>query len=182
MSPRLRAGSHGLEYIVYSPNIGAKFGRELKNGENSTKAGHEITVSQEDIREIQKAKGAFLSGARMLMQVKDLKTGELEEILIAGAFGTYIDIENALFIGLFPDSVLTKIHQIGNAAGMGAQALLINTDLRAEAEDLRQTLKYVEISDVKDFAKEFAESMIFPHRDLNVFPSLKEKYKDLPMR
>ena len=115
----------GYEYVVHSWDTPAIF-----NTIDSESPQQEIVITQGDIREIQKAKGAFLSGARLLLNQEQAQNSELDQILIAGAFGNYIHKENAKFIGLIPDINLTNIRQIGNAAGIGAQMLLMNTDLR----------------------------------------------------
>ncbi|HEY0087498.1 MAG TPA: ASKHA domain-containing protein, partial [Candidatus Lokiarchaeia archaeon] len=89
--------------------------------------------------------------------------------------------ENAKFIGMIPDIPNEKIFQIGNAAGMGAQICLLNKDFRIKAEKLLKVIKYVEISTKKEFQKEFAEAMYFPHFNLKYFPSLIE-YSNIPKR
>ena len=142
----------------------------------------EIVITQDDIREVQKAKGAFLAGARLLFAARKLKQKDIDQILIAGAFGTYIRAENARFIGLIPDLNLDKINQIGNAAGAGARALLMNSDLRLLAEKLPHTVRFVEIANEPAFSREYAYSMIFPHHDIDLFPSVKEEYENIPYR
>jgi uncharacterized 2Fe-2S/4Fe-4S cluster protein (DUF4445 family) len=175
--PRIRKRDDGYEYIICSPELIL-----LDNNGAEIEASNEIVFTQSDVREFQKAKGAFLSGARLLIESFDNEKVEIEQILIAGAFGTYIHKENALFIGLFPDIALDKIIQIGNAAGEGSKTLLMNTDLRVLAEELSHSVGYVEIAGNPNFQKEFAESMIFPHKNLDVFPSIESEYKDKPYR
>ncbi|MHA1272022.1 MAG: ASKHA domain-containing protein [Promethearchaeota archaeon] len=147
--------------------------------------GKEITLTQNDIRQIQMAKAAFYSGYRVIL--KYLKTNqndlipELKQILLAGAFGSYIKCENAKFIGMIPDLPDKNIKQIGNAAGIGAQMCLINKNLRKKAEKLIKDIQYVEIATKKEFQKEFALAMYFPHYNLDLFPNLKE-YEKIPLR
>jgi len=141
-----------------------------------------ISISQEDIRQLQMAKGAFYSGTNILL--KYLKGGsdiKIKQIFLAGAFGNYIDKENAKFIGMIPDIPSGKIFQIGNAAGTGAQHCLLNKDLRKKAQDLLKKIQYVEIATKKEFQMEYAEAMYFPHRKLDLFPSLKE-YENIKVR
>ena len=175
--PRIRRTDDGYEYVVHSWDTPAIF-----NTIDSESPQQEIVITQGDIREIQKAKGAFLSGARLLLNQEQAQNSELDQILIAGAFGNYIHKENAKFIGLIPDIDLTNIRQIGNAAGIGAQMLLMNTDLRRKADELSNKVKYVEIANLPEFQKEFGNSMIFPHRNLDEFPSLKDDYNSIPFR
>jgi uncharacterized 2Fe-2S/4Fe-4S cluster protein (DUF4445 family) len=143
-----------------------------------------ITISQSDVRELQMAKGAFFSGASLILKhLNRANNSELEikQILLAGAFGNYINKYNAKFIGMIPDIPDEKIFQIGNAAGVGAQNCLLNVDLRKKARKLQEKIHYVEIAVEKDFQKEYASAMYFPHLNMNLFPNLKE-YAHIPKR
>jgi uncharacterized 2Fe-2S/4Fe-4S cluster protein (DUF4445 family) len=137
----------------------------------------EIRISQADIRQIQMAKGAFYSGTQLILNTLNNHNNSempIEQVFLAGAFGNYIDKENARFIGMIPDLPNDKIFQIGNAAGVGAQYCLINKNLREKAEKLARKVKYVEIAIQPNFQREYAEAMYFPHMNLENFPSLKE--------
>ncbi|MFX1391514.1 MAG: ASKHA domain-containing protein [Promethearchaeota archaeon] len=149
-----------------------------KKGE--TAMNKEISISQSDIREMQMAKAAFYSGYRIIMNHLS-KNRNIEQILLAGAFGNYINAHNAKFIGMIPDIPDSRIFQIGNAAGIGAQYCLLNKKLREKAQKLLQEIKYIEIALEKDFQREYAEAMYFPHLNLDLFPSLTE-YIDIPRR
>jgi len=162
--------SESIEFLLTDPS--------------DTLINHPITISQKDIREIQMAKGAFFSGARMIMQYLDRRhelKDSVSQIFLAGAFGNYINKENAKFIGMIPDIPNEFIFQIGNAAGIGAQNALLDTDLRKKADTLLHRTHYVEIAVEENFQKEFAHAMYFPHMNLNLFPSLEE-YKHIPKR
>ncbi len=145
-----------------------------------TSINKEISINQKDIREIQMAKAAFYSGFRII--INHLKKNQnIQQIFLAGAFGNYIDASNAKFIGMIPDIPHNNIFQIGNAAGIGAQYFLLNKDLRNKAQSLLDDINYVEIATEKNFQKEYAEAMYFPHLNLDLFPSLTE-YNDIPKR
>jgi uncharacterized 2Fe-2S/4Fe-4S cluster protein (DUF4445 family) len=152
---------------------------------DETSIGREITLSQDDIRQIQMAKAAFFSGTRIILgelnQAKKDGKYQIKQIFLAGAFGNYINKENAKFIGMIPDISNDKILQIGNAAGIGAQYALLNKDLRSKADQLVKKIKYIEIAIKKEFQREYAEAMYFPHLNLDYFPSLKE-YENIPKR
>ncbi|MBN2156312.1 MAG: DUF4445 domain-containing protein [Candidatus Lokiarchaeota archaeon] len=171
---RVLYSSNGdLNYIIYdSEKDGIYFEDDRKK--------FTIGISQKDIRQLQLAKGAFLSGAYLLN--KQYPSENLEQILLAGAFGSYIDKENARIIGLFPEITPTKIYQIGNAAGLGAQICLKDQNMRKFANEIANKVEYFEIASSKDFQKEFALSMYFPHYELHRFPSLRTIYQDLPIR
>ncbi len=145
-----------------------------------TSINKEISISQNDIRQIQMAKAAFYSGMRIIMNHLGKKQ-VIEQVFLAGAFGNYINASNAKFIGMIPDISDPQIFQIGNAAGIGAQHCLLNKDLRHIARNLLNKIKYVEIAIEKEFQKEYAEAMYFPHLNLKFFPSLIE-YEDIPKR
>jgi uncharacterized 2Fe-2S/4Fe-4S cluster protein (DUF4445 family) len=152
--------------------------------EHETPMDSPITLSLQDIREIQMAKGAFYSGARLLLnhlEEKHKKEFKIEQVFLAGAFGNYIDKENARFIGMIPDIESDKIYQIGNAAGTGAQYCLINKNYRKKATNLLEKIEYIEIAVEEKFQREYAEAMYFPHMNLDLFPNLK-LYETIPKR
>ena len=145
-----------------------------------TSIGKEIKISQNDIRQIQMAKAAFYSGTRLIL--KHLNTNlEIKQVFLAGAFGNYINKYNAKFIGMIPDILDENIFQIGNAAGTGAQSILLNKDLREKVKKLLRKIKYVEIATKEEFQKEYTDAMYFPHFNLELFPTLKE-YNNIPKR
>jgi uncharacterized 2Fe-2S/4Fe-4S cluster protein (DUF4445 family) len=145
-----------------------------------TSLNRNITISQSDIRQLQMAKAAFYAGMRMMLMDLNIKD-EIKQIYLAGAFGNYIDKDNTKFIGMIPDINSDKIFQIGNAAGIGAQNCLLNIDLRKKSMQMLKKIQYVEIATKKEFQREFAEAMYFPHMNLDLFPNLKE-YRDIPKR
>ena len=145
-----------------------------------TSLNKDITITQNDIRQLQMAKAAFYSGAKLILNKLGANL-KIQQIFLAGAFGSYINVKNAKFIGMIPDIQDEKIHQIGNAAGMGAQHCLLNKELRKKAQELLNRILYVEIAIEEGFQKEYVEAMYFPHINLNFFPSLFE-YRDIPKR
>jgi uncharacterized 2Fe-2S/4Fe-4S cluster protein (DUF4445 family) len=182
-NPRIRQRNNMWEFIIHS-GVTPALMNSGNNGSIKPNNGivHEIVFTQEDVREVQKAKGAFLSGAKILMADKKQAAGPIEHIYLAGAFGTYIKKENALFIGLIPDIDLNKVDQIGNACGIGAQMLLMNTNIKKQAEEISQQIKYIELAQLESFQGEFARAMHFPHHDLSLFPSLQKQYENIPER
>ncbi len=133
----------------------------------NTAIDSDITISQKDIREVQKAKGAMQAGARILMDKMSIE--KLDKIFLAGAFGNYIDKDSALKIGLFPDCDLEKVESIGNAAGYGAQMALMSTEKREEAEEIPGIVKYFELASSEKFQEEFIDAMYFPHKDESLY-------------
>jgi uncharacterized 2Fe-2S/4Fe-4S cluster protein (DUF4445 family) len=100
----------------------------------SGEGGNEVTFTQKDVEQLQLAKGAIRTGIEVLLSRNGLVKDHIDEIILAGAFGTYLDVNSALAIGLLPDIPRDKIHQVGNAAGMGAKLALISGAMREEAK------------------------------------------------
>ncbi|NVM47009.1 MAG: ATP-binding protein, partial [Candidatus Lokiarchaeota archaeon] len=123
-----------------------------------TSIGKEIKISQNDIRQIQMAKAAFYSGTRLILKHLDTKL-EIKRVFLAGAFGNYINKYNAKFIGMIPDISDENIFQIGNAAGTGAQLVLLNKNLREKVKKLIKKIQYIEIATKKEFQKEYTDAM-----------------------
>lgn len=132
--------------------------------------GKDIVVTQKDIRQIQLAKGALYAGCKILM--KRLGLEKVDKVKIAGAFGTHVDAVKALITGLFPDCAVEKIESIGNAAGDGCRATLLNLAKRAEADWCSQNVEYIELTLADSFQTDFVEAMEVPHMN-DAFPHLK---------
>ncbi len=165
----------GYCYILYK----SEWDDEVLQLDTTKKIINEIIISQNDVAQIQLAKGAFLSSAYLLLRMENKNQSNLEQVLLAGGFGTYINKKNAAFIGLFPEVESGNIFQIGNSAGIGAQLLLKNFEQRVFANEIAYKIKYHEIASSPLFKKEYALSLYFPHYELDKFPSIKEDYKDL---
>ncbi len=121
-----------------------------------------ITFSQKDIRQVQTAKSAILTGAKILLDITCIKPDDIDRILLAGAFGNYINPKSALRIGLLPEIPVSRIHQVGNTAGLGAKMMLLSSDVRQIAESIAKMVTQVELASRTDFGEIFIESTIFP--------------------
>jgi uncharacterized 2Fe-2S/4Fe-4S cluster protein (DUF4445 family) len=118
--------------------------------------GEDIVLTQMDIRELQLAKGAIRAGINILLKVAGLSVNELDRVLLAGAFGNFIDKSSAKTIGILPDIDLTKVISLGNAAGEGARMALCDRHaLKVTADALAFGTQYIEISSHPDFQEEF---------------------------
>jgi uncharacterized 2Fe-2S/4Fe-4S cluster protein (DUF4445 family) len=123
--------------------------------------GRAVTVTQRDIRELQLAKGAIRCGIDALLQDAGITASELKQVIIAGAFGTYIDVESAMIIGLLPQVPPERVSQVGNAAGTGARLALISRAYREEGGELARRVRYLELARTPRFMRNFAEAMSF---------------------
>ncbi|MCK5560353.1 MAG: DUF4445 domain-containing protein [Thermoplasmata archaeon] len=128
---------------------------------DQTQTGKPITLTQQDIREVQLTKAAINAGIQILMAELRVRHQDLSEVLMAGAFGNYINKSSALTIKLLPDIPLEKLKTIGNAAGSGAKLALLSITERDRAEDIAKNIEYIELSDNKEFQDLFVESMGF---------------------
>ncbi len=132
--------------------------------------GKDIVITQKDVRQIQLAKGALYAGCKLM--VKRMGLEKVDTVKIAGAFGTHVDREKALIMGLFPDCEIEKIQSVGNAAGDGCRAALLNVKKRVEANWCSRNVEYIELTVEPNFQQEFMEAMQLPHMT-DEFPHLK---------
>jgi uncharacterized 2Fe-2S/4Fe-4S cluster protein (DUF4445 family) len=154
-TPRLRSTDGKPEFVIAWPDETALDGA--------------ITISQQDVRNVQLAKGALYAGAKILM--KKLGIEKLERVVLAGAFGSYIDKTEAMILGMFPDCDLDCVSSVGNAAGDGARIVLLDRDKRLEAEEMARRVEYIELTLAKEFQEEFTSAMFIPHMT-DAFPHL----------
>ncbi len=143
--PRLRRSQEGPEFV-------------LVGGEESG-TGKDIVITRGDIGEIQLAKGAIRAGINILLREANLSARDVEKVVVAGAFGTYIDISSAVRIGMFPSLPEGRFLQVGNAAGTGARLALLSKSLRSKAGEIARQVKYLELSNHPHFSEEFARAM-----------------------
>ncbi|MEM3640931.1 MAG: ASKHA domain-containing protein [Candidatus Bathyarchaeia archaeon] len=149
-SPRIRRGGEGLEFVIA--------------WRNETATGTDIIITQKDIREIQLAKAAIYSGCSILMKKKGLTDRDIDALFIAGAFGNYLNPENAKIIGLLPNVPTEKIRFVGNTAITGAKMALISKEARDAAELLIEKIRYHELAADQNFYEEFINAIYIPHR------------------
>ncbi len=135
-----------------------------------TSIGKDVVVTQKDIRQIQLAKGALYAGCKLMMHRMGLD--KVEKVKIAGAFGNHVDREKALIMGLFPDCEIEKVVSVGNAAGDGARAALLNREKRDEANWVARNVEYIELTLEKGFERQFIDAMSIPHAS-DEFPHLE---------
>jgi uncharacterized 2Fe-2S/4Fe-4S cluster protein (DUF4445 family) len=139
--------------------------------------GHDIAVTQLDVQEIQLAKAAIYAGATILMKHLHVEPREIQKVFLAGAFGTYVDPQSAVIVGMYPDVPLERVQFVGNAAGSGARMALLSKDVRETSDQIAQRIDYVELAADPSFQHEFTEAMQLPHKDLTRFPTVAQLIK-----
>jgi len=133
--------------------------REFVLVEADRQAGRkEIIITQADIREIQLAKAAIQTGIQVLLAESGLPLEAVERVIIAGAFGSYIDVPNAVATGMLPPLPLERFSQVGNAAGIGAKLALLSSPKRVQAQELHRRVNYIELATYPRFAYIFAKN------------------------
>ena len=132
----------------------------LRSGEAGARG--EITLTQDDVRQVQLAKGAIASGITMLLHVAGVPLERVEELLLAGGFGNYLSIPSAIRIGLIPALPPPRVRYVGNAASLGAQLCLLSEAERAHAETIAARTEHVSLAAHPDFEQIFVDAMNFP--------------------
>jgi len=127
-------------------------------------APREIVLTQDDVRQVQLAKGAIASGIAMLQHVAGVPDARVGELMLAGGFGNYLSIASAVRIGLIPDLPRERIRYVGNAASLGAQLALLSEPERARAEAIARRIEHVSLAAHPDFEQIFVDCMNFPRR------------------
>jgi uncharacterized 2Fe-2S/4Fe-4S cluster protein (DUF4445 family) len=154
-SNRIRKGESGWEYVIAWAE--------------ETSIGRDIPMTQQDVRQIQLAKAALFTAARTLLKRSGLESPD--KIILAGGFGSYIDKEKAMLIGLIPDCVLDNVYAVGNAAGDGARIALLNVEKRREIESVARTVERFELPTDPEFQNQFMLATSFPHMS-EAFPHI----------
>jgi uncharacterized 2Fe-2S/4Fe-4S cluster protein (DUF4445 family) len=124
--------------------------------------GGEIVLTQDDVRQVQLAKGAIGGGIRMLQHVLGVPDEALRDLMLAGGFGNYLSIRSAVRIGLIPPLPLDRIRYVGNAAALGAQLALVSEAERARADRLARSIEHLSLATHPDFQELFVDAMNFP--------------------
>ncbi|MEM4512875.1 MAG: ASKHA domain-containing protein [Ignisphaera sp.] len=158
-------------------NRRGKFAREIKSSrlivENDllrfvvakaeeTSIGRNIVVDEKDIDSLLLAKAAVASGFKMLLRYAGLESNDLSRVFVAGSFGSYINMENALTIGLLPNIPISRFIFVGNAAIVGAKAMLKSKEFREKASKIARAIEYVELAAQQEFSRIFMESLYLP--------------------
>jgi uncharacterized 2Fe-2S/4Fe-4S cluster protein (DUF4445 family) len=158
---------HDSKHVRFNGKLGEVV---LASGEE-TATGQEILITQKDVRAIQLAKAALYSGVRLLMDRLNIQ--KVDDVRLAGAFGSYIDPLYALRLGMIPDCDLSNIQSVGNAAGDGARIALVNVDQRQWIQQLVREVEYVETAAEPQFQDYFVDALTIPHA-IDSFPHLEE--------
>jgi len=161
-TPRIVPDGRTFSYVLHA-------GDDANAGDDTGRTSPGIAITQNDVRAIQLAKAALYAGVRLLMD--QLAIDEVDEIHLAGAFGSQIDPTHAMILGLIPDCDLAHVRSAGNAAGTGALIALLSGAARTEIEGVVRRVEKIETAVEPRFQQHFVEAMAFPHKTA-AFPHL----------
>lgn len=148
--------------LVKSGNVST--GGRFKTADKKYVIGETVEIVQRDVRELQLAKGAICAGIEILLKTAGVRASDVKKLYLAGGFGNYMNPRSAVGIGVFPAELSDKIVPIGNAAGAGAGKALLSGEALQNAENVRDKMKYIELSTVKEFQDLFADNMELTER------------------
>jgi uncharacterized 2Fe-2S/4Fe-4S cluster protein (DUF4445 family) len=159
-TPRIRSGEHGLEYVVAFAD--------------QTEDGHDIAITHVDIDNLLRAKAAIYAGFSVLADRVGVPLETVEQILIGGSFGKYINVEKAIQIGLLPDLPWDRFQFLGNTSVKGAYRALLDRTERDRIADIATRMTYIELSADNTFYEAFTSALFLPHTDLSKFPTVAQ--------
>jgi len=157
-TPRIREGEHGLEYVV------------AWSGE--TAEAEDIVITEVDVNNLLRTKAAIYAGFSVLVNSVGVSISDIEQLLIGGGFGRYINVEKAVQIGLLPDLPLETFRYLGNSSALGAYSALVCREAKAVTDEIARKMTYLELSADNRFMDEYVSGLFLPHTDLGAFPSV----------
>jgi uncharacterized 2Fe-2S/4Fe-4S cluster protein (DUF4445 family) len=159
-TPRVRQGDHGPEYVVVW-------------GED-TESGKDIVLTKVDVENLLRAKAAIYAGFTVLANSVGLDLSDVQRVLVGGAFGQYINVENAIQIGLLPDLPWDRFQFLGNTSVLGAYMALLSNQARSQVREIAEKMTYIELSADNAFFEAFTAALFLPHTEISRFPSVAE--------
>jgi uncharacterized 2Fe-2S/4Fe-4S cluster protein (DUF4445 family) len=157
-SPRIRTGPYEGEYVL-------AFAEETQHSQD-------IVITRVDIDNLLRAKAAIFAGYVVLAESVGVPLESVEQVLIGGSFGQYINVEKAIEIGLLPDMPWENFHFLGNTAVMGAYHALLDKRAAQRINEIAKQMTYIELSADNAFYEAFMSALFLPHTDLSLFPNV----------
>ena len=159
-SDRVRMGAHHPEFVVA--------------WKEETGIGKDIVITENDIKSLIMSKASILAACLLLIHEAGIERGAVKSIYFSGAFGNYINKENAILVGLVPEVPVEQIKNIGNGAVEGANIALINRRMRKRLDEIAKTVAYIELNAEPAFMDEYTRASFLPHTDLSLFPGVQK--------
>jgi uncharacterized 2Fe-2S/4Fe-4S cluster protein (DUF4445 family) len=161
---RTRTGPHGPEYVVVWADESA--------------TSQDIVITNVDLDNLMRAKAAIYAGFSVLASSVGLTIADVEQVLIGGAFGQYINIEKAIQIGLLPDAPWENFRYMGNTSVRGAYIALLSRETRKQVAAAADMMTYLELSADNSFFEEFNAALFLPHTDESQFPTVMAQLEE----
>ena len=163
-TPRVREGDHGPEYVVAWAD--------------ESETNRDIVLTKVDVDNLMRTKAAIYAGYTVLAESIGVDLADVQQVLVGGAFGKYINIENAINIGLLPDLPWDCFHFLGNTAALGTYMGLLSNELRVQIREIANRMTYMELSADNSFYDAFTAALFLPHTDITRFPSVAKIWED----
>jgi uncharacterized 2Fe-2S/4Fe-4S cluster protein (DUF4445 family) len=160
-TPRIRQAEGIWEYVVAWAE--------------ETQIGRDVVLSEPDIDNLIRAKGAIYSGCMTLLEEVGLTVKNLDRIILAGGFGSYVDLEKAMTIGLLPEMDPTRVTFIGNGSLMGAKMSSLTNRIRRDVVEVTKKMTNFELSETHSYMDNYVAALFLPHTDMNQFPKIKAR-------
>ncbi len=160
-TPRIREDNGDYEYVLA--------------WQDETQIDRDITLTEIDIENFIRAKGAIYSGCMTLLTEVGMSIADIEHIILAGGFGSYVDLEKAMTIGLLPELDPDKVTFIGNGSLMGARMSSLTNRIRQDVVEVTKKMTNFELSDTNSYMDNYVAALFLPHTDMNQFPKLKSR-------
>jgi uncharacterized 2Fe-2S/4Fe-4S cluster protein (DUF4445 family) len=162
-TPRIRETDGIFEYVLA--------------WKEETQIDRDIVLTEPDLDNLIRAKGALYSGCMTLLEEVGLGVNDIEQIFLAGGFGSYVDLEKAMVIGLLPEIDPDKIRFIGNGSLMGAKMSALTNRIRKDVVDVTKRMTNFELSETASFMDNYVAALFLPHTNIDQFPKLKARLK-----
>ncbi|MCI5167315.1 MAG: DUF4445 domain-containing protein [Candidatus Electrothrix sp. GM3_4] len=156
--PRIREGRSGQEYVLA--------------WQDECAADHDIVINEVDVENFIRAKGAIFAGITTVLQQVGLEVSDLERIILAGGFGSYIDLDSAMTVGLLPEVDPEMILYLGNGSLAGSWMCELSNHIRRDVVEVVRKMTSFELSEIPGFKDQYMASMFLPHTDLSLFPGI----------
>ncbi len=160
-TPRIREDNGVYEYVLA--------------WQNETQIDRDITLTEIDLENLIRAKGAIYSGCMTLLTEVGMGIEDIEKIILAGGFGSYVDLEKAMTIGLLPEMDPEKVIFIGNGSLLGAKMSSLTNRIRRDVVEVTKKMTNFELSDTPSYMDNYVAALFLPHTDINKFPRLKSR-------
>ena len=167
-TPRIRRRNGVVEYVLA--------------WKDETQIDRDLVLTEIDIENLMRAKGAIFSGCMTLIEEVGMTMPDIDRIILAGGFGSYVDLEKAMTIGLLPEIELSKVTFIGNGSLMGAKMSSLTNRIRKDVVEVTKKMTNFELSETPSYMDNYVAALFLPHTDMDLFPDVKARLERLKLK